>query len=408
MKKSFIWLTIISSSISFSESNYVAFIKKDVVSSPYNIGSLGEGSENIVENGFKELKCIWANCIGIKESNEVIQLKFSSNTVTTTSLKEIEYVNTIFNNENSLYIKDNKTVYGLGRNINGSLGVNSTEFQISNPVETSGLPIDVKKILVGNNGYTRIALTNNGLYYSGENSIDGYLALDENETVDYKSSKFVNFINDSNIVDFALSDEALAYVKNEKLYVKGYNFKGSFGTGDEDVNYGGNSEYFGYYESFVEVPDLSGVTNVSFVSHDNELSMLIIKDGTIWTAGSLGHLLGIESTDYRKDIFFDTGFRTDNLDVVINDNGTTILIKDKKAYYLGIIMTSNSPYYETSKTFKLINDLKDYDIKYLIEKEPIYFLTTDGRVLKESPSFNSDYSFKSFTWEEVEYPEYYD
>lgn len=409
MKKSFIWLTIISSSISFSANNYIAFIKKTDSSSPYNIGSLTEESENIVENGFKELKCIWANCIGLKESNEVVQLKYSNNTVTTTTLEQIENLNTMFKTEDGVYIKDNNKIYGLGRNLNGSLGVNSTESRIYDPVETFGLPFDVKKILMGNDRRTRIALTNNGLYYSGNNSIDGYLALDENESVDYESSEFVNFLTDSNIVDFAFSDDALAYVKNGKLYVKGYNVQGSFGTGDEDVNYGGDSEYFGYYESFVEVPNLSGVSSVSFISHNSDVSMLIIKDGTIWTAGSLGHVLGVENTDYRKDVFFDTGFHANKLQIDTRDGQTTILIKDKKAYYSGMIMTSNPPYYEESKAFKLIDDLKDYNIKYVIEKESIiHFLTTDGRILKESATFNPDYSFKSFTWEEVEYPEYYD
>lgn len=393
MKKTFLMLTLMSATLSYA-GNYLAFIydKKPI---NYNVGVLspeggiegggeegGEGS--ITPNTIASIKCTWGECIGSYTSGQGFYIDGMSDP--SNQIPEIGFNNVTrsFAKSNYLFLENNGELYGKGANSDGTIGVNSTEMEITSLTKAVGLSGSIINVVPDR---ATIVHTTNGLYFSGYNWVFNDTPISQSKPLRSREIQFSPFVSSSTITDvaFEYDENVLMYADNGKLFVLGSNLNGRFGFGDAQIG--------ADFTDYTEVPSLTNVKE-AFISTDRAYTA-ILKDGTIWVAGK--YPPGLNTIEENVSTYTNTGFAVSELNMFDNSS-TTYVIKNNKLYYSG----SNPVGRAFSPEFTLLPETSSYNIKQLVKKSELTFLTTDGKLL----ALVWDYSINEYKFQEVPHPEF--
>lgn len=393
MKKTFLVLALMSATLSYA-GNYLAFIynKKpinynvEVLSPEGGIEGGGEegGEGSITPNTIASIKCTWGECIGSYTSGQGFYIDGMSDP--SNQIPEIGFDNVTrsFAKSNYLFLENNGELYGKGANSDGTIGVNSTEMEITSLTKAVGLSGSIIDVVPDR---ATIVHTTNGLYFSGYNWVFNDTPISQSKPLRSREIQFSPFVSSSTITDvaFEYNENVLMYADNGKLFVLGSNLNGRFGFGDGQIGTD--------FTDYTEVPSLTNVKE-AFISTDRAYTA-ILKDGTIWVAGN--NPPGLSTMEENLATYTDTGFAASELNM-FDYNSTTYLIANNKLYYSGF-----NPVGRTfSQEFALFPEASAYNIKELVKKNELTLLTTDGKLL----AFVWDYSTNEFKFEEVPNPEF--
>lgn len=191
---------------------------------------------------------------------------FSGNNITNSFTKiDIESIKQIYgNNENTFLLLKSGEVYAKGNNLNGSLGLNSTD-SISEFTKIDGLE-NIKNIITTENT-TFFITSNNEVYTSGRNDY-GQLGLG-----DYTDKLIPTKINIDNVINIYAHKEFTFFVKtNKELYATGNNTLGQLGLGDTLKT-----------NIITHVPNVSNIKLVSFT--DTGSVYVVNNNNTLYASG---------------------------------------------------------------------------------------------------------------------------
>lgn len=366
IKKTLSISLLMLSSASYA-SGFVAIVQNK---QPITINKLTE-EPSVEPLAVNILNCTWGECIGAYNNNQAFYINGKGpGSAILTEETGFDKTTKVFASSNYLFIENNSFVYGKGYNGYGSLGVNinSSTTNVTNFTKLVGLSGEVKDILPGR---VTIARTTNGLYFAGDNQLNGGLPLDPTRTTGAEYITFQKFIDSSTITGATTLQDAFAYTDNGKLYVIGENNEGMFGLGDSEIDV--------VYKTYQEVSELTGVTDVFIAKNDSSRArMFIVKDGNIWAAGSDTNIIGLDIVETDITEFRDTGFKVNKLNM-FGARNTTYLIKEGKLYFSGSDDFSGGA---TSKEFSIVESTKEMNFKYFIgDENEVYVLREDGKTI---------------------------
>ncbi len=372
LKNKMLSLVVLTSTLSYAN-GFVAVIQSDA-EKDFDTNELIT-SPSLDPMAIKTLSCTWGECVGAYNNDQAFYINGKGSTPIISNEVRFTETTKVFASSNYLFIEDDDIFYARGYNGYGSLGINisSTIKNVENLTQIVGLSGIIKEILPGR---ATIARTSNGLYFAGDNHLNG-VSIDPSRTKGAEFITFQHFINSLNVTNVSMTQNSLAYVDEGKLFVIGENKDGMYGLGISRAN-----ERLSTYE------EVLGLTNVQdvFINESDGGRMFIIKDGTIWAAGDTTYKMGLDIPEASVEIFRDTGFTATELNMYANRN-STYLIKNNKLYFSGSDDLSGG----FSKEFALVQATKDMNVKEFIgDENDIYVLRSDGKTISVNHSGGSE------------------
>lgn len=384
IKKKILIASALLTTISYAAGGRYFAVIKNEAPNKYEMKVLTPSEESVYSpETIKKLSCTWGNCVGIYYSGQSFFIDGMSDPSNFVEMSGFTNGTRTFAFKNQMFVEDSGKIYGIGANDNGELGVNDTTRDLTTLKETVGLSGTVLDIQPGRSTVVR---TTDGLYFAGLNSITSGVKLDQTKEELSNNLIFNKFVSSSNIDGVSIKYKGLAYVDGGKLFVAGANLNGRFGLGNAAINK--------VYTNYQEVQGLTGVTDV-FIGGNNSLGkMFILKDGYLWVSGAYPTTMGIDMPIGEIAEFQNTGLQLSELKIY-SDDATTYIIKDKKVYYSGSHPLSGEEGGVFSSTFKILDELKDYDFKdFISQVDILQILTIDGKIMTKYYDENWNDAFK--------------
>lgn len=237
----------------------------------------------------------------------------------------------MFSYDNTVYIKNNGTLWGMGANYNGQLGEATL-----NSIVTASIQLDTDVVYASIGGdYILYVKSNGNLYGIGYN---GYGQLG---TGDYNDKHTASLI-DTNVVSCIAGSITSFYIKNDgTLYGMGYNAYGQLGIG-------------GDYNNQITPVMITG--SVEQVSAGYGNASFITNDGTLYSMGDNGSgQLGVgDYTNYNVPTI--AAYNVSNVicgnefTYIIKNDGTVLSTGYNDNNRLGIVNTCDKIMYSTDAT----------------------------------------------------------
>ena len=210
-------------------------------------------------------------------------------------------------NQGVYYLTEEGQLYASGRNMDGCLGVGSTEEKIYTPTRVA-LPEEVKVKLILNSGNsTRFYLTEDGEVYASGYNTYGQLGVGRTENKIYTVTKIplpegvvIKYIDSFNGSTYFLTEDG-------QVYASGYNTYGQLGIGSAEKNI--------YTATKIPLPEDVVIEKIVFYKKNTNSTAplnrvyLISTDGTIYVSGEndvgqlgVGHTNEVRTITKMKEI----------------------------------------------------------------------------------------------------------
>lgn len=216
-------------------------------------------------------------------------------------------------------VKSDGTLWMTGINTSGVLGLGVTGSGGNKNVFTHvDYLSDIKGVAIGQ--YHSMAVTLKGVLYScGEN---GSGQLGRGDTVDINTFQEVTSLSQEVVKSvYCGNDHTIVLTGKGELYASGLNSSGQLGLGDKTNR-----------TSFEKVPNMN---NVKEVSCGHSHTVVLKKDGTVWVAGlNTGYELGLGDTNERVS-FEQIPAISDIINVSCGKNHTVLLKDDGSVLVFG-------------------------------------------------------------------------
>ena len=242
---------------------------------------------------------------------------------------------------NTVYIKNDNTLWGMGNNNQGQLGEATYGTTVSESIQ---LDTDVVQAAAGDACILYIK-SNGNLYGIGYN---GYGQLGQGNTTSQTTASLI----DTNVVSCAIGSISAFYIKNDgTLYGIGYNGNGLLGIG-------------GNYTNQTTASMVTGSVKQVSVGYDH--ASFVAVDGTLYSMGYNGNgQLGTgDTTSYDVPTIATTNvskvYCGNEFTYIIKNDGTVLATGDNNYNRLGITNTADKVMYSTDATTWNTASVPDY------------------------------------------------
>jgi alpha-tubulin suppressor-like RCC1 family protein len=191
--------------------------------------------------------------------------------------------------DNTFILYNNGAVYVTGDNSRGGLGLGHTTFQ-SYFTQCGSVPSGTVAQISAGYKFAMILMSNGALYASGRND-EGGLGIGTTSFV--TTFTRVTGIPTTRTVTQVCCGHmfAMAVLDDGSLYVTGYNGNGMLGMGSGSAS---------YYKTFTKNTTIPSGKKVELVSCDQDNAMVLLNDGTVYSAGrNQYNQMGLSNTAYK-------------------------------------------------------------------------------------------------------------
>lgn len=216
----------------------------------------------------------------------------------------------------TMIIKTDGSIWGVGLNGNGQLGIGNTTNQTKFVKVTSNITNDAEEIYCG--GYFTFAKRTDGRLASCGRSTEGQLAINSSSSAVNTFTNVTSNVVAGTIKQIACGMHHVHMLRNDgTLWACGHNGEGQLGLNN-------TSTYYTFTKVSKNVTD-----DVEFIDSGERSTFIIKKDGTLWSTGQNDKgQLGLADTS-NKNYFIQVTANVGNNIIKVSSFGKhTIIVKD--------------------------------------------------------------------------------
>jgi alpha-tubulin suppressor-like RCC1 family protein len=244
--------------------------------------------------------------------------------VTSNTTGVLTNISAIYTNaQNTFFLKDDKTIWGVGNNLHSVLGIGGTLNGVNSkpiqPLTAASMPlVDIIDCKIASNGYNAYFLTSNGDVYATGNNAKGQLGNGNTNVYYYAARGSIASV--SAIAPGTSCNTVL--LRTGAVWACGYNASGQLGTGD-------STDRSNYTQSRISTSQV--LTGVNMIKSGGSF-VFALSSGSVFSTGTNDYgQLGIgnlANAYYYTRVRQNTGFITDVKDMILAGTGSSYFLKN--------------------------------------------------------------------------------
>jgi alpha-tubulin suppressor-like RCC1 family protein len=343
---------------------------------------VGTGVTYVLFPETKTAKAVGSNVYGQlgdgSSTNRTSLVSVTSNT--TDILRNISAIYT--NAQNAFFLKDDKTIWGVGNNLDSVLGIGGTLNSVNSkpiqPVTAASMPlVDIIDCKITSNGKNAFFLASNGDVYATGSNNNGQLGRGNTNAYYYAAKGSI--VSVSAIAPGAFCNTVL--LRSGAVWACGYNASGQLGTGD-------STDKSNYTQSRISTSQV--LTGINMIKNGGAF-VFALSSGSVFSTGINNYgQLGIgnlANAFYFTRARQNTGFITDVKDMILAETGSSYFLKNDGTVWacgnnasgqlgIGSLTNSTSAFHMSAEGNIPFSDAKDIYASYNF----VHIVKNDGTV----------------------------